>query len=194
MAAAISCIFALPAGALSTWRLVKALDTLVADDGHTPTIDGWFENVAPLTARQKEIVAEGLKGSSDAEAKAAVPMQKVARLEQRVKQLVEMVAAQGASSRAPAQEEASSSGGDDAAAEAAMAMTIIVEPTRAVTGGVDTPLDVHVAAVLDEIEASLREEADIPARLTADSMTIAIDVATNRLPDAAALLRELGLI
>ena len=54
------------------WRLVKALDTLVADDGHTPTIDAWFENVAPLTARQKEIVAEGLKGSSDAEAKAAV--------------------------------------------------------------------------------------------------------------------------
>ena len=32
-----------------------------------------------------------------------------------------------------------------------MAMTIIVEPTRAVTGGVDTHLDVHVAAVLDEI-------------------------------------------
>ena len=34
------------------WRLVKALDTLVADDGHTPAIDGWFENVKPLTARQ----------------------------------------------------------------------------------------------------------------------------------------------
>jgi hypothetical protein len=41
---------------------------------------------------------------------------------------------------------------------------------------------------------ALREEADIPARLTADSMTIAIDVATDRLPDAATLLRELGLI
>ncbi|MEO0058169.1 MAG: hypothetical protein RIT17_1642, partial [Pseudomonadota bacterium] len=27
------------------WRLVKALDTLVADDGHTPAIDGWFDNV-----------------------------------------------------------------------------------------------------------------------------------------------------
>jgi len=34
----------------------------------------------------------------------------------------------------------------------------------------------------------------IPARLAADSMTITIDVATDRLPDAAALLRELGLI
>ena len=38
------------------WRLVKALDTLVADDGHTPAIDGWFEHVKPLTARQKEII------------------------------------------------------------------------------------------------------------------------------------------
>ena len=25
------------------WRLVKALNTLVADDGYTPAIDGWFE-------------------------------------------------------------------------------------------------------------------------------------------------------
>ena len=32
------------------WHLIKALDTLVADDGHTPAIDGWFENVKPLTA------------------------------------------------------------------------------------------------------------------------------------------------
>jgi acetylornithine deacetylase/succinyl-diaminopimelate desuccinylase-like protein len=54
------------------WRLVKALDTLVADDGHTPAIDGWFENVQPLSARQKEIIADGLKGTTDAEAKAAV--------------------------------------------------------------------------------------------------------------------------
>ena len=54
------------------WRLVKALDTLVADDGHTPAIDGWFEHVGPLTARQKEIIADGLKGASEAEAKAQV--------------------------------------------------------------------------------------------------------------------------
>jgi len=51
------------------WRLVKALDTLVADDGHTPTIDGWFENVRPLTARQKELVAENAKQNPEAEAK-----------------------------------------------------------------------------------------------------------------------------
>lgn len=42
------------------WRLVKALDTLVADDGFTPAIDGWFENVKPLTDRQKQLIAEDL--------------------------------------------------------------------------------------------------------------------------------------
>lgn len=51
------------------WRLVKALDTLVADDGHTPAIDGWFENVRPLTARQKELMAEGAKLNPEAEQK-----------------------------------------------------------------------------------------------------------------------------
>ena len=61
--------------------------------------------------------------------------------------------------------------------------------------GLNEPRDTsRIPAVLDEIAASLREEADIPARLTADSMAIAIDVATDRLPDAAALLRDLGLI
>lgn len=54
------------------WRLVKALDTLVADDGHTPAIDGWFENVKPLTARQKELVALGVQSASEADAKAAL--------------------------------------------------------------------------------------------------------------------------
>jgi acetylornithine deacetylase/succinyl-diaminopimelate desuccinylase-like protein len=42
------------------WHLVKALDTLVADDGHTPTIDGWFEHVRPLTARQQQLIAADL--------------------------------------------------------------------------------------------------------------------------------------
>ena len=51
------------------WRLVKALDTLVADDGHTPAIDGWFENVRPLTARQKQLVAEGAARSPEAQVK-----------------------------------------------------------------------------------------------------------------------------
>ena len=48
------------------WHLVKALDTLVADDGHTPTIDGWFEHVRPLTAREKELIAADLPKNEDA--------------------------------------------------------------------------------------------------------------------------------
>lgn len=52
------------------WRLVKALDTLVADDGHTPTIDGWFENVQPLSARQKELIAASVKPGAEADEKA----------------------------------------------------------------------------------------------------------------------------
>ncbi|HVM22212.1 MAG TPA: M20/M25/M40 family metallo-hydrolase, partial [Sphingomicrobium sp.] len=51
------------------WRLVKALDTLVADDGHTPAIDGWFENVRPLTARQKQLIAEGAARNPEAQVK-----------------------------------------------------------------------------------------------------------------------------
>lgn len=53
------------------WRLVKALDTLVKDDGHTPAIDGWFENVRPLSPRQKEIIAEYVATANEAEVKAA---------------------------------------------------------------------------------------------------------------------------
>jgi acetylornithine deacetylase/succinyl-diaminopimelate desuccinylase-like protein len=51
------------------WRLVKALNTLVAEDGQTPAIDGWFDNVKPLTARQKQLIAEGVSKSDEADIK-----------------------------------------------------------------------------------------------------------------------------
>lgn len=51
------------------WHLVKALDTLVADDGHTPAIDGWFDNVKPLTARQKELIKADVAASNEADDK-----------------------------------------------------------------------------------------------------------------------------
>ncbi|ARU16555.1 M20/M25/M40 family metallo-hydrolase [Croceicoccus marinus] len=51
------------------WRLVKALDTLVADDGHTPAIDGWFENVRPLTERQKMLIAQNAELNPEAQEK-----------------------------------------------------------------------------------------------------------------------------
>lgn len=43
------------------WRLVQALQTLVTPDGNKPAVDGWYENVKPLTARQKELIAESIK-------------------------------------------------------------------------------------------------------------------------------------
>ena len=52
------------------WRLIKALDTLVADDGHTPAIDGWFDNVRPLTERQKQLIAESAALNPEAQEKA----------------------------------------------------------------------------------------------------------------------------
>jgi acetylornithine deacetylase/succinyl-diaminopimelate desuccinylase-like protein len=51
-----------------SWRLVQALQTLVSKDGNTPTIDGWFDNVRPLTARQKALIAANSKNSSEADA------------------------------------------------------------------------------------------------------------------------------
>lgn len=40
------------------WRLVQALQTLVSADGNTPAIDGWFDKVRPLTAREKALIAD----------------------------------------------------------------------------------------------------------------------------------------
>lgn len=52
-----------------SWRLVQALQTLVSADGNTPTIDGWFENVRPLSAREKALIAENAKKSNEADMK-----------------------------------------------------------------------------------------------------------------------------
>jgi acetylornithine deacetylase/succinyl-diaminopimelate desuccinylase-like protein len=48
------------------WRLVQALQTLVTPDGNTPAIDGWFENVRPLTAREKELIASVAANTDEA--------------------------------------------------------------------------------------------------------------------------------
>src|ERR1700761_6059303 len=53
----------------AVWRMIKALSTLVSEDGNDPAIDGWFEHVKPLTARQKEIIAEEAAHTSEAERK-----------------------------------------------------------------------------------------------------------------------------
>lgn len=51
------------------WRLVQALQTLVTPDGNTPVIDGWFENVRPLTAREKELLATVAANTDEASRK-----------------------------------------------------------------------------------------------------------------------------
>ncbi|MCL6684774.1 M20/M25/M40 family metallo-hydrolase [Sphingomonas alba] len=57
------------------WHLVKALNTLVADDGYTPAVEGWFENVKPLTARQKQLIAENAASTDEAKLKASMGVQ-----------------------------------------------------------------------------------------------------------------------
>ena len=54
------------------WRLVQALQTLVTPDGNTPAIEGWFENVRPLTEREKMLIREAAKGADEAAEKQAL--------------------------------------------------------------------------------------------------------------------------
>jgi acetylornithine deacetylase/succinyl-diaminopimelate desuccinylase-like protein len=54
------------------WRLVQALQTLVSDDGNVVAIDGWFENVRPMTAREKVLIAEMARNGDEAGMKAAL--------------------------------------------------------------------------------------------------------------------------
>ncbi|MDB5720024.1 MAG: twin-arginine translocation pathway signal protein [Alphaproteobacteria bacterium] len=51
------------------WRLVQALGTLVTPDGNTPAIDGWFEKVRPLSDRERALIAENARLTSEAERK-----------------------------------------------------------------------------------------------------------------------------
>lgn len=44
-----------------TWHLLAALNSLVTPDGNTVVIDGWFENVRPLTAEEKAFIADAAK-------------------------------------------------------------------------------------------------------------------------------------
>ena len=47
------------------WRLVSALQTLVTPDGNTPAIEGWFENVRPLTQRERDLIALNARNTSE---------------------------------------------------------------------------------------------------------------------------------
>jgi acetylornithine deacetylase/succinyl-diaminopimelate desuccinylase-like protein len=54
------------------WHLVQALNTLVSDGGNTPAIDGWFERVRPLTARERALIAENARMDNEEEVKQAL--------------------------------------------------------------------------------------------------------------------------
>lgn len=53
------------------WRLVKALDTLVSDDGNTVAIDG-FPAPKPLTAAEREMIARSTGARDEATARKAL--------------------------------------------------------------------------------------------------------------------------
>lgn len=49
------------------WRLVAALQTLVTADANTPAIEGWFENVRPLTDRERVLIARQARNTNEAD-------------------------------------------------------------------------------------------------------------------------------
>ena len=59
----------------AVWRMVKALSTLVSEDGNDPAIDGWFEHVKPLTERQKQLIAEQVANTREADVKKLLGVQ-----------------------------------------------------------------------------------------------------------------------
>jgi acetylornithine deacetylase/succinyl-diaminopimelate desuccinylase-like protein len=59
----------------AVWRMVKALSTLVSEDGNDPAIDGWFEHVKPLTTRQKQIIADKVASTQEADVKKLLGVQ-----------------------------------------------------------------------------------------------------------------------
>jgi len=50
------------------FQMVKKMPT----DGHTPAIDGWFDNVRQLSPREKQLIAQTAASNSEAEAKKAL--------------------------------------------------------------------------------------------------------------------------
>jgi acetylornithine deacetylase/succinyl-diaminopimelate desuccinylase-like protein len=54
------------------WHLVRALNTLVKDDGHTPAVEGFFDKVRPLSPQLKEILEQAIPRRNEAAAKKAL--------------------------------------------------------------------------------------------------------------------------
>jgi acetylornithine deacetylase/succinyl-diaminopimelate desuccinylase-like protein len=58
------------------WRLVQALNTLVKPDGHTPAVPGFFDQVKPLTPRQRQILEASIPKRNEAGIKRTLGVQR----------------------------------------------------------------------------------------------------------------------
>ena len=54
------------------WHLVEALQTLVTPDGNKPAVEGWYENVVPLTQHQKDLIAAATAAQNEQREMAAL--------------------------------------------------------------------------------------------------------------------------
>ena len=54
------------------WHLVQALSTLVKADGHTPAVEGFFDNVRPLSPQLREILETAIPRRNEAATKTAL--------------------------------------------------------------------------------------------------------------------------
>ena len=57
------------------WRLVKALNTLVSDDGNTPAIEGFADKARPISETEKAMIAEAAKRMDEKQAKQLLGVQ-----------------------------------------------------------------------------------------------------------------------
>jgi acetylornithine deacetylase/succinyl-diaminopimelate desuccinylase-like protein len=57
------------------WHLVQALHTLVKEDGHTPAVEGFFDQVRPLTATERRILEESIPKKNEVATKKALGVQ-----------------------------------------------------------------------------------------------------------------------
>jgi acetylornithine deacetylase/succinyl-diaminopimelate desuccinylase-like protein len=52
-----------------TWHLVQALNTLIKADGHTPAVEGFFDQARPLSDEQKKMIVDHVARTSEATVK-----------------------------------------------------------------------------------------------------------------------------
>jgi acetylornithine deacetylase/succinyl-diaminopimelate desuccinylase-like protein len=58
-----------------SWRLVQALNSLVAADGHTPAVEGFFDRMRPLSPELRAILETAIPRRNEASAKKALGVQ-----------------------------------------------------------------------------------------------------------------------